>query len=59
VAKRAKNINVETEQEVDGRWIAERIDIPGCLAYGETKKEAIENVRALAQEMTERIEEPQ
>jgi predicted RNase H-like HicB family nuclease len=59
MTKRAKSINIETEQETDGRWIAERVDIPGCLAYGETKKEAIENVRALAQEMTERIEEPQ
>jgi len=39
---------IETEKEVDGRWIAEIPDLPGVLAYGETKKEAIEKAEALA-----------
>jgi hypothetical protein len=25
---------VETEQEVDGRWIGEVIEIPGVMKYG-------------------------
>ena len=39
---------IETEQEQDGRWIAEVTDIPGVLAYGETKEQAERNVFALA-----------
>ncbi|MEE8109731.1 MAG: type II toxin-antitoxin system HicB family antitoxin, partial [bacterium] len=27
---------VEIEQEEDGRWIAEVVDLPGVLAYGQT-----------------------
>ena len=39
---------VEIEQEEDGRWIAEVIDIPGVLAYGNTSEEARAKVQALA-----------
>ncbi len=39
---------VETEQEVDGRWIAQIPDLPGLLAYGLSEGEAIARVRALA-----------
>ena len=28
------NFIVETEQEDDGRWIAEVLELPGVLAYG-------------------------
>lgn len=38
---------VETEQETDGRWIAEIAQIPGALAYGSTREEAIALVEAL------------
>jgi predicted RNase H-like HicB family nuclease len=38
---------IETEQEDDGRWIAEVLEIPGTLAYGNTKQEAISKVQAL------------
>ena len=41
-------LNVETEQETDGRWIAEIIDLPGVLAYGATRQEAIDRAQALA-----------
>jgi len=30
----------EIEREVDGRWIAEIIDLPGVMAYGTTREEA-------------------
>ena len=39
---------VETEQETDGRWIAEVIQIPGALVYGSTRQEAVARVEALA-----------
>ena len=42
------NLAVETEQETDGRWIAEIPQIPGALAYGVDRREAISRVEALA-----------
>lgn len=39
---------VETEQEVDGRWIAEVLDVPGALAYGGSKLEAVAKAEAIA-----------
>jgi predicted RNase H-like HicB family nuclease len=39
---------VEIEQEEDGRWIAEVIDLPGVLAYGNTLEEAKAKIQALA-----------
>jgi predicted RNase H-like HicB family nuclease len=41
-------LRVETEQENDGRWIAEVIDIPGALAYGNSRIDAIAKAEALA-----------
>jgi predicted RNase H-like HicB family nuclease len=42
------DFTIETEQEDDGRWLAEVIELAGVLAYGETQAEAIANVQALA-----------
>lgn len=39
---------IETEREVDGRWIAEVPELPGVLAYGKTKQEAVAKAEALA-----------
>lgn len=39
---------IEIEQEEDGRWLAEVPAIPGVLAYGQTREEAIERVQALS-----------
>jgi len=39
---------IEFEQEVDGRWIAEVVELPGVLAYGATQDQAIAHVQALA-----------
>ncbi len=39
---------IETEQEKDGRWLAEILEIPGALAYGQTLDEAVAGVQALA-----------
>ena len=39
---------IELEQETEGRCIAEVVELPGVLAYGETRDEAIAHVQALA-----------
>ena len=39
---------IELEQEEDGRWIAEVLDLPGVLTYGATQKEALTAAQALA-----------
>ena len=39
---------VECEQEEDGRWPAEVLELPGVLAYGRTVDEAVAKVQALA-----------
>ena len=48
---------VEVEQEVDGRWLAEVVELPGVLAYGETEQAALSRVQALAlRVIAERLE---
>jgi predicted RNase H-like HicB family nuclease len=42
------SFTIETEQEDDGRWIAEVADIPGISVYGETEEQARANAYALA-----------
>lgn len=44
---RSMTFAVETEQENDGRWIAEIAQIRGAMAYGVTRDEAIARVEAL------------
>ena len=39
---------VEYEREDDGRWLAEVVELPGVLAYGQTSDEAIARAQALA-----------
>ena len=39
---------IETELENDGRWIAEIPQVPGALAYGTTRDEAINKAYAIA-----------
>jgi predicted RNase H-like HicB family nuclease len=39
---------IETEQETDGRWIAEIEELSGAMVYGHSKQEAIRKVEALA-----------
>ena len=42
------NFTIELEQEEDGRWLSEVLELPGVLAYGRTREEAIAHVQALA-----------
>ena len=46
-------MTIETELEVDGRWIAEVIEVPGALAYGRTEEEAVRYARRIAEESDE------
>jgi predicted RNase H-like HicB family nuclease len=41
-------MKIEIDIEMDGRWIAEIEELPGVMAYGETREEAIHKVEALA-----------
>jgi predicted RNase H-like HicB family nuclease len=41
-------MKIDIEKEEDGRWIAEVSDLPGVLAYGKTREDAIAKVEALA-----------
>jgi predicted RNase H-like HicB family nuclease len=42
------NLPFETEQEDNGRWLAEVPEIVGIMAYGATKLEAIAKAEVLA-----------
>jgi predicted RNase H-like HicB family nuclease len=42
---------IELEQEEDGRWLAEVMDLRGVMAYGQSQEEALANVKALALEV--------
>ena len=49
--------NIETEEEEDGRWIAEVLELPGVMAYGATRNEASVKAQALAlRVLAERLE---
>ena len=41
-------MKIEIEREDDGRWIAEVPDIPGVMAYGTTRQDAVAKAEALA-----------
>lgn len=48
---------VEIDREEDGRWIGEVTDLPGVLAYGSTRDEAVAKTKALAfRVLADRIE---
>ena len=50
-------LRIETELEVDGRWLAEVPELPGVLVYGKTEREAKSRAQALAlRVLADRIE---
>ena len=52
-----RHFTIETELEDDGRWIAEVPEIPGALAYGTTRADAMARAEALAlRALAEQIE---
>ncbi|OGS98731.1 MAG: hypothetical protein A3F73_10675 [Gallionellales bacterium RIFCSPLOWO2_12_FULL_59_22] len=51
------NFTIEHEQESDGRWLAEVMELPGVMAYGASAMEAISRVEVLAlRVIAERLE---
>jgi predicted RNase H-like HicB family nuclease len=42
------NLSVEFDRESDGRWIAEVPELPGVMAYGVDREDALRRVEALA-----------
>jgi predicted RNase H-like HicB family nuclease len=42
------DFTVDVELETDGRWIGEVTELPGVLAYGATRDEAVAKTKALA-----------
>lgn len=52
------NFNIECEEEIDGRWLAEVPELPGAMCYGQTADEAIAKVEALTlRAIAERLEQ--
>jgi predicted RNase H-like HicB family nuclease len=48
---------IESEQEEDGRWLAEVLELPGVMVYGKTRQEALAKAQALAlRVIAERLE---
>jgi predicted RNase H-like HicB family nuclease len=53
----AMELSIESEREDDGRWIAAVPQLPGCLAYGASREEALSRAQALAlRALAERLE---
>jgi len=51
------NLDIESEREEDGRWLAEVPQLPGVLAYGATRDEAVARAQVLAlRVLAERLE---
>jgi predicted RNase H-like HicB family nuclease len=44
-------LHIEFEQESDGRWIADVVDLPGVMVYGQSQTEAFRSAQALALEI--------
>jgi predicted RNase H-like HicB family nuclease len=48
---------IEVEQEEDGRWLAEVLELLGVLAYGQSQEVAVSKVQVLAlRVIAERLE---
>ena len=45
------HLSIELDREDDGRWIAEALELPGVMSYGETCEAAISNAERLAIEV--------
>ena len=41
-------MTIEIDREDDGRWLAEVMELPGAMAYGDSREEAAARAKALA-----------
>jgi len=44
-------VTIDLDREEDGRWIAEAIELPGVMCYGQSRDEAISKAERLAIEV--------
>ncbi len=44
----AGGLRIEIDHEVDGRWIADVVDLPGVMVYGDDRASAIRKAKELA-----------
>lgn len=44
-------MTIKLDREEDGRWIAEALQLPAVMCYGQTRNDAISNVERLAIEV--------
>jgi predicted RNase H-like HicB family nuclease len=42
------SLSIDLEQEEDGRWIAEVMQLPGVMVYGLTPEDAVRKAKSLA-----------
>ncbi len=50
-------MKIEIEREADGRWLAEVPELPGVMAYGDSRGQTISRTKALAlRVMADRLE---
>lgn len=42
------SLTIEVEQEEDGRWIAEVMELSGVMVYGQSSEEATRKAKSLA-----------
>jgi len=58
MSKKDMSFTIEIEREDDGRWIAEVIDLPGVMSYGDTREVAVSRAEAIAlRVLADRVEE--
>ncbi|HKS92331.1 MAG TPA: hypothetical protein VJQ83_10415 [Tepidiformaceae bacterium] len=41
-------LTIESEEEADGRWFAEILELLGVMSYGNTREDAVAAAQALA-----------
>ncbi len=47
------NLTIELDREEDGRWIAEVLELPGVMCYGNSLEASISSAERLAIEVIE------
>ncbi len=44
-------LTIDLDREEDGRWIAEALELPGVISYGDSRDQAISKVEQMAIEV--------
>jgi predicted RNase H-like HicB family nuclease len=54
--ERTQPLRIEIDREEDGRIPASVPDLPGVMAYGETREDAVRKIRSVALQVLAEIE---